>query len=485
MTMPSNIIIETGSGIDSSDTTYFTNYSFEWNNKLLQPLGKPQSTLDLIFVVDTTGSMAYHDGSKSRYEIVKDSLIDVLQYLLGLKGQFNNSFTVTLTIIRFAATAQYICDRIEITSEQILPIVSTLNSIVHKGGTNMGSPYDLIKSTIDRGRFITLLNETEYDCFVFFMTDGIHNVFDSSPGGFSTDEIVNMYSFIKSNCISLGIGDHTQYDKHILENISSQLRSANDATAMKDHIVGVSFGKCTIVAEDMIIKFPKLEYELISPTPIEELDGEYAIKFNTYDMSQRVYFSYAGNDDKPLSFTVTYHHVSSKENKVETIITKSSSFSDIYTSRHLFTKYSRDFLKLQNDSNRTKNFKKHREDIQCIQKLVNEIPIEIKEINSITKLLFISLECAIKSYIGLVPYITTPQTVSYYTYVTPTISSMGSDISCGRLPSVQRSMSAALSVNEDEDEYAYENTAANNNIIGIDISKELASTSIGILDVTI
>ena len=336
----------------------------------------------LCFVVDTSYSMnSLLDGNKmislnmvTRSNVVCQALIESLQYINAVTKQRNND-TLKVSIIGFSDKSTVLCNKQVITDEKLHELIQTINIKLRPSGrTNIKSAFDAIMDLIDDTTTI------------FLMTDGYHNSNECKR-----EDVISSCSGIKNQCIGLGIGMPLKYDSDLLIQLCSNVYGVKTAKEALDNIVGVSFGLCSRLLEDIKITFS--DTKVITPLKTVSHDNKKSVYIPSISISQIV----------PISLVLNDHKLPLHINYKRTVDSKVINYTTILDINVMDT---------TNESNNIKNYcilssnykylfdkklskKKHNKSVREIYEQIQKIDIG----NSKIKMLWDSLYDRVKSHL--------------------------------------------------------------------------------------
>ena len=268
--------------------------------------------IHFIYNIDYSGSMSepinYENGRYySRLEVCINSVIKSLEFLGKLA---DNGINIYITIIKFNNIASVVKEFVKLENKFVFDeIVESLKEIIPHYSTNIGESIIKIKD---------IENQYESKCskiYKILLSDGYSNQ------GLSSQQIKDSYSKFFNVCI--GIGNETQYDADLLQNLSLETteRSCNSHEEIGDQIIDSVFGHMTIIAQNL--KFNSVN----KPRDIITIDGqEYNKKLR---ITSSEYCIYDTRD-----FEIVISGVSSKYLKIAGLPKNSSKIQN-YSSNHL------------------------------------------------------------------------------------------------------------------------------------------------------
>ncbi len=310
--------------------------SSEYSEAFLKSVSNSDKTIDLIFTIDTSGSMQeclglgyygggalnaghYHFGayntSKSKSKIVCNALMRCIEYLQVLAKNGNK---IRLSVISFKESSNVVIDKLEISeSEDCIKVISQLeHMLMPEGGTDIYKALIKSKEQIED----VLKTNTIDNVSVFVMTDGHNSTIQDNP---------KMVEFFKSceykdRFIGIGIGNITDYDNVLMNQLFENLKGSPSSEELTDNIISDTFGACSTVFKDFQIVFQNIkDYKYYTPLEIKKTETNQLIyNSNSVDFSQKFIFTFENDVDfeSPISMEVSYFNLVKKEKFSEIIL---------------------------------------------------------------------------------------------------------------------------------------------------------------------
>lgn len=204
------------------------------------------SNIDILFVVDVSGSMSdrLKDSASSQYtklELVKMAIVSSLDYFVTLGDRQHK---IKFTLMTFNIHTSIVISE-EINSRTSKTIREALNLLRSDGGTDIRRALNTVN--------LHLKNDTNKDAnkMVFFITDGFHNKTDEISH--MVDEFAN--SEFRSLYYSIGLGVAGEYDAELMQLLFPNFTGCPTSGEATDNIIGISCsGTCTVL-KDVTVKF--------------------------------------------------------------------------------------------------------------------------------------------------------------------------------------------------------------------------------------
>ncbi len=316
----------------------------EYVDNFLKNVDNSDKTIDLVFTIDTSGSMSeclgmsyggampsflphfggHYKKTSTKSKIVCDALMKCIEYLKVLAKNKNK---IRLSVISFKEESEVVIDKLVVDeSEECSKILSKLEYYLQpEGGTNM---YKALLKSKEQIEEILNTNSIE-NVSVFMMTDG-HNS--------QTEENPAMVDFFKSceykdKFIGIGIGNVSDYDNILMNQLFDNLKGSPSSEELTDNIISDTFGACSTVFKDFQIIFKNIK-DCKYYTPLEfkkTEDSNLVFTSKNVDFSQKYMISFENESDfeSPITMEVSYYNVVTKEQVNQTILLNTGDSHDV------------------------------------------------------------------------------------------------------------------------------------------------------------
>lgn len=244
-----------------------TNYDvFDFQSEMHTPLPPPLPLLRGRSIHHSQLSINY---SNNKISIIKKALLNTYQFIDKLKSIKKDSCKIDLVLVLFNDHAK-IFSTIDLPSDKKeYPLITAVkkceflefkNIIEHSLNSCGGTNFFAVKQA---NRFIDS-NVNSVESIKYLLSDGFHN----STIQYPTDRITEDH--IKFS-YSLGIGNESQYDKKLMENMAENFVQGNDEHDVYDSIIGDTFGSVSIFAKDVEISIYTTANEIKSNKNIQTI----------------------------------------------------------------------------------------------------------------------------------------------------------------------------------------------------------------------
>lgn len=311
--------------VDTNKVSILGKIPFEYSENFLQNATISAETIDLIFVIDTSGSMQDILGGdkfkynffnqpsntvKSKATIVCEALKKCIEYLQVLS---QNNQKIRLSLISFKEESHLIFDKVEVNdSEEFNKKISNISSLLKpSGGTNI---FKALKKSDELITEILKINKIE-NINVFVMTDG-YNTFEHE----NKDMIDFFQNYpYKNRFLGMGIGNVTDYDNKLLDSLFSNLKGSPSSQELTDNIISDTFGACSKVFTNFNLTFHNIgELKYYGPLDLKYNEDKSKLMFHSdsIDFSQKFIFTFESDKDitHPIVMDISYYNIISKEN---------------------------------------------------------------------------------------------------------------------------------------------------------------------------
>lgn len=222
-------------------------------------------------------------SSPCRSDIMIKALLKVLKFNLLCSN-------VTVTLISFDDEAEIILENQKITQELYEKLETELFiKLKPHGGTN-------IRKALQKCRELTLNNYK-----IFLLTDGENTNASDNIEMVYDMKISKMYD----SCCAIGLGEPSDYNIDLLMQLSPTVRGGSTSTEINNHIVGLAFNVCTIVAKSLTIEFPST-ITIKTPLTVEKIVinniSKQLIYLKDIDISQKLPFVFEIKLPEPADF---------------------------------------------------------------------------------------------------------------------------------------------------------------------------------------
>lgn len=200
--------------------------------------------IHVVFNVDISGSMlTLVDPSesyfKTRIQLTKECIKEAIMFLFTMVSEGKEVF---VSIVTFNSSAfNLVKHKAIINNTDCQDLIKLVDAINASGATNIGSA---IVNTID------ICKELEADkTYKILISDGF-----ITTGVVGVSQIKQDYQGFYNSCI--GIGNETQYDKHLLKTLSEEEeeRACYDSNEMKEQIIDSVYSAVSKIADSVKVE---------------------------------------------------------------------------------------------------------------------------------------------------------------------------------------------------------------------------------------
>ncbi len=287
--------------------------------------------IDLVFVIDTSGSMdsglgnSFLKGNKySKSKLVQNAVNKSIEYMKVLS---DNKHQIRLSIISFKEYSETIIDKLMVTNNSTFnEYVSILTTkLSPTGGTDI---YKALQHTDTLVQSILTTNSKD-NINIIVMTDGHNN---------KSDENTSLVDFFKSldykdRFIGMGIGNVNDYDAVLLNNLFDNLKCSASGEELNDNIIAEAFGACSTVFTDFQIVFTNVDKNnFFSPIKLEFENNNAILNIKNIDFSQTLIFN-INKTDIPVTMKVSYNNLISNSKYENTFNCNDGVLSPVFNSQ--------------------------------------------------------------------------------------------------------------------------------------------------------
>jgi hypothetical protein len=305
--------------IDINKISILGKIPLEYADHFLSSASISEEVIDLVFVIDTSGSMADSLGTKTNFNaenkikskttIVCEALHKCFDYIKILS---QNKQKIRISLISFKDDSYLLFDKLEVSdSDEFNDKISKINILLQpKGSTNI---YKAFKKSEEQVSDLLKINKLE-NINVFVMTDG-YNSYENE-----NKEMIEFFHACpyKNRYLGMGIGNVTDYDNKLLDSLFSNLKGSPSSHELSDNIIGDTFGACSKVFSNFNITFHNVEgLKYYGPLELKSNDDNTKLIFHSdsIDFSQKFIFTFESDTEimEPILIDISYNNLITKE----------------------------------------------------------------------------------------------------------------------------------------------------------------------------
>ncbi|AYV83482.1 MAG: hypothetical protein Hyperionvirus7_53 [Hyperionvirus sp.] len=314
-----------------------------WNRSLVDTDFVKQ-TYKLCYIMDNSGSMDEYLKDTSceppkmirKMDVVKETLIESLLAIRGLNKK--TGITIYVCLVTFNNLVNVVMPLTVVNDSTFQTFVDKINSIGCGGSTLLGEALESTMTLMNTGSlpnsggfmksmkslFSKIADEPgappksvpEGISKLVLLTDGHAN------GPMKPSEIVKKFADKVSICV--GIGDASNYDADLLKALSPQNTYGGfSADTIRQNFVGALFSMYTLIAKDVIIKFPNT-IDFITPSELKSAEGFPAqiITLPDFHPMRKIVLSFNSPKDQKVALPceIQYYDIITKTTKTFNII---------------------------------------------------------------------------------------------------------------------------------------------------------------------